>query len=128
PAPTSVLVSQHAGDRNPDLVVTDGGSDSVRILAGQGQGRFDDGNPRVLSTGAAPQQEVIADFTGDGHLDLVTVNSGSDDLTFVPNFLAPGAVGREIPSGGHSPVAALAADVNGDGVSDLVVANNGDGH
>ena len=40
----------------------------------------------------------------DVELDLVTVNPGSDSLSFVPNFL-DGGVARSIDSGGSEPVA-----------------------
>src|SRR5262249_18410671 len=63
------------------------------------------------------------DFTGDGRLDLVSVNAGSNDLTFFRDF----GPGIRIASGGETPVAALAGDFNGDGTSDLLVANEGDG-
>src|SRR5439155_16691743 len=100
---------------------------TVHILSGLGRGLFDDSSPRILHTGAAPRQCLIGDFTGNGRLDLVTVNSGSNDLTLFKDFQNPASVGETIPSGGQAPVAAVAGDVNGDHVSDLVVANSGDG-
>jgi FG-GAP-like repeat/FG-GAP repeat len=123
--PTSVLVADATGDGILDIVITEGGSDQVRILPGLGLGKFDDSFPRLLSTGSLPVQCLIEDFTGDGTVDLVTVNRGSDSLTFFESVPNPTTVGRELPSGGQAPSAALAQDVNSDGISDLVVANSG---
>jgi hypothetical protein len=70
---------------------------------------------------------VVGDFQGDGRLDLVTVNQGSNDVTFFPDVNSPNTVGHAVPTGGLAPVAALAQDISGNGRMDLVVANNGDG-
>src|SRR5439155_8919344 len=127
PGPTSVRVYQGDGDAAPSLVITDGGGNTVHILSGLGRGLFDDSSPRILHTGTVPRQCLIGDFTGNGRLDLVTVNSGSNDLTLFKDFQNPASVGETIPSGGQAPVTAVAGDINGDHVSDLIVANSGDG-
>src|SRR5262249_10314760 len=59
-------------------------------------------------------------------IGLVTVNTGSGDITIVPNVDDPGSA-IEISSGGSRPVAAAVGDFNSDGLTDLVVINNGDG-
>ena len=72
----------------------------------------------------APAPIFVGNF--DGSPGLLTVNSGSNDLTLIPDFLHGGPA-QEIPSGGTDPVAVLAGDFLGDGRTDLLVANNGDG-
>src|SRR5207253_1104752 len=52
-----------------------------------------------------------------------TINAGSNDLTFFPNF----GPGQSIGSGGNTPLSAMAADFNHDGITGLLVANNSDG-
>jgi hypothetical protein len=126
--PTSVRLYQGEGDAEPSLVITDGGENAVRILTGLGHGLFDDRSPRILHTGAAPRQSLIGDFTGQGRPDLITINSGSNDLTLFKDFMDPASVGETISSGGQTPITAVAGDINGDHISDLVVANSGDGN
>ncbi len=121
--PVSTTVRDVTGNGIPDIVVADSQSNTVSVLPGVGHGFFNDRQPLVLNTGLDPRQVLVGDFTGDGRLDLVSVNAGSNDLTFFADF----GPGRSIASGGEAPVAALAGDFNGDGTDDLLVANNGDG-
>jgi len=56
----------------------------------------------------------------------VVLNSGSNDLTYIPHFTSPNPVSRSILTGGINPVAAVMGDFNGDGLNDLVVAHGAD--
>src|SRR5207248_8615787 len=125
--PTSVTAQDVKGAHGPALVVTNSQSNNVFVVSNLGAGFFDDPNPLVFDTGASPQEAFVGNFDAQPGLDLVSVNAGSNSLTFFSNFTAPDSVGINIASGGLIPVAALAGDFNGDGLSDLVVANNGDG-
>jgi hypothetical protein len=125
--PTAVLVSE-GPDGLPNVVVTNHGENTVWVLHGLADGHFDDQHPLILHTGQAPIMSVTGDFTGTGHLDLVTVDYESNDLTYFPDFLSGASVGRSIPSGGEGPVAAIARDFEHHGKTDLVVANSGDDH
>jgi hypothetical protein len=120
--PVSTTVRDVTGNGIPDIVVANSQSNNVYVLPGVGNGFFNDQQPLVFNTGLDPQQALVGDFTGDGRLDLVSVNAGSNDLTFFRDF----GTGISIASGGETPVAALAGDFSG-GPEDLLVANNGDG-
>jgi hypothetical protein len=122
--PSSVLVQDLNGQGTPDLVVTNAGDNTVSILPGTPEGLFDDRAARILHTGDRPVQALVGNF--DGREDLVTVNSGSNDVTFFSDVTSPATVGRRISTGGMQPIAALAQDVTGTGRSDLIVANYGD--
>ena len=61
-------------------------------------------------------------------LDLVTINAGSDDLTFISGVFTAHPTTQTYSSGGLMPDAAIAIDPNHNGVMDLVIANSGDGH
>ena len=78
-------------------------------------------NRATFATGAQPNGVVMADFNGDGRLDLAVANSndtaisillGKPDGTMSPKTDLPSARG---------PLQIIAADFNGDGKIDLAV-------
>ena len=74
--------------------------------------------------GNQPGPLFVGNF--DGKPDLLTVNSGSNDLTLISDFMGSHPVTTTISSGGLDPVAAFEFS-SGSGFDNLVVANNGDG-
>jgi hypothetical protein len=117
--PVSTAVADVTGDAIPDILVSNSQSNNVFLLPGVGGGFFDDRNPFVRSVGSDPGQIISV---GAG---IITLNRGSNDLTFIPNIFQPQRL--DISSGGLRPVAAVMGDFSGDGRSDLFVANNGNG-
>src|SRR5262249_3961614 len=117
-----VKVRDVNADSLPDLLVADSRSNDVRILPGVGGEFFDDQSPTRLATGLAPRQLFVGEFDAQPGLDLVTVNSGSDDLTLFSAF----GPGRSFATGGAGPAAAVAGDFNFDGLDDLFIVHNGD--
>ena len=110
------------GDGNPDLV---GASTSgVEVLLGKGDGTFQ--APVLYPAKSKPASIALADFNGDGHLDLAVQRAfgdaavlllGKGDGTFT--MQSPVALGFE-------PVVVKAGDFNGDGHADLAfLANKG---
>ncbi len=122
--PVSTIVGNFTGDANPDLLVTNSESNDVTLLPGVGQGFFNDQQPRIYSVGADPIASFVGNF--DGKTDLVTVNSGSNNLSLVSGFEGSAPVTSVLASGGVEPDAAFAFESNV-GFDDLVVANGGDG-
>jgi hypothetical protein len=75
-------------------------------------------------TGPSPQQVALADFDGNGTVDMVTANQGAATLSLLRGdgdgrFAKP----VSIPAGLQRPLALATADLNGDGRADLVVVN-----
>ena len=94
------------------------------LLPGVGGGFFNDQNPTIFPVGSNPGPLFVGSF--DGKPDLVTVNAGSNDLTFISDFMGSSPVTSTISSGGIDPVAALMFP-SGNGFDNLIVGNNGDG-
>ncbi len=139
-APASVQPVTHmvspqfitAGDFNHDgkldLAIADGGSLSLTVLLGNGDGTFSLANSQPSSSQNSTFVST-ADFNGDGSLDLavtgfcgnnpscvpmITIYLGNGDGTFQAgvNYTA-----------GNLPLGNGVADFNGDGRLDLAVAN-----
>jgi phospholipase C len=126
PNPTLLAAGDFNGDGKLDLAVANANTHTVDILLGKGDGTFSNG--ATLSVGSGPASQpisiAVADFNGDGHLDLV-VGVGPDSTLQVflgdgtgNTFLALAPIISVV-----SPVSIAVSDLNLDGFSDLVVAN-----
>ncbi len=124
-APATVAVGDFNGDGIADLAVTNSlENGTVTILLGKGDGTFTaaSASPAV---GPSPIGLVVADFNGDGILDLavadydgyndnaITILLGKGDGT----FQAPAYYGVY----GDSFRSVAVGDFNGDGIADLAV-------
>jgi hypothetical protein len=127
PGPTSTVVQDVTGDGIPDLVVTDSGSNQVRIIPGVGGGFFNDQTARGLAVGSDPGQILVGTFTPGQGPQILTVNQGSNDVTLISNPGGNAPVFQRFPTGGIDPVAAFAVDLSGQGLESVVIANSGDG-
>ncbi len=72
---------------------------------------------------SAPQGLALADFDGDGRLDAVTANNGSDDVTVLLNDGSGQLVASAPLSAGAGPTSVATADFDGDGNADMAVLN-----
>jgi len=114
-------------DGTPDLLVCDSGTDTVVALKGLGGGRFDASDSKTFHVGIDPAEVLVGRFDHRPGLDLVTVNSGSNDLTFISGAFGSHPTTTSLTSGGSAPDAAFAVDLGQGGPMSLVVANGGDG-
>ena len=127
--PLSVAVGDFNGDGKLDLAVTNGSSNNVSILLGNGDGSFQ--THVDYPTGAQPTSVEVGDFNGDGKLDLAITNQ---NCALVP--CGPGSLSILLGKGdgtfepavnyatGSAPYGVAVADFNRDGKQDLVVANS----
>ena len=96
--PAATVVTNVLGDPFPDLLISDSGSNQVRLLRGVGGGFFDDQDPTIFNVGTTPGPLFVGNFTDNpSELDLVTVNSGSNDLSLVPDINGGNTVVAEHP-------------------------------
>jgi hypothetical protein len=129
-APNSVEVADFNMDGKPDFVVANAGSNNVTILLGDGKGKFVQAKGSPFPAGTSPNDICIADFNGDGKLDLAIANHEAKYLTVL---LGDGRGGFKDAPG--SPVAVLSrphthgvacGDFNNDGKPDLVTDSWGE--
>jgi len=126
-SPSSVVKGDFNADNIPDLAVANAVSNSVTILLGDGEGKFNPAGGPVLLDGQQPESVAAGDIDGDGDLDLAVANKASNNLSIL---LGNGGGGFGLS--GVSPLAAgllpqsiAVGDLNGDRMLDLVAANSG---
>ena len=125
--PSALTAGDFNSDGNQDLAIANQRDGTVTVLLGNGFGGFTAarGSPFTVATNSDPEAIGVADFDGDGNLDLAVGDNGSSDLRL---FRGDGT-GRFalFPSGtlnlGFAPTSLAVADLNGDGRTDVVVTS-----
>jgi hypothetical protein len=132
-SPITVAVGDFNGDGIADLAVVNSCGNSypcnnsngtVMIFLGKGDGTF----TQVAATptvGSGPTGLVVADFNGDGILDLAVANYGAYVTNAVTVLLGNGDGTFKTPAYYNAPGmnfrSLSVGDFNGDGISDLAV-------
>jgi hypothetical protein len=116
------------GDHHVDLAVVAEGTESVATFLGNGQGGFTAGPTLTPFNQEMPSAVALADFDGDGTLDLAVVGlygtidvfsgDGKGGWKAAPFVAAPGSL----------PTSLVVGDFNSDGKPDLAIADRGDNH
>jgi len=125
--PFSISTSDIDGDSKSDIVVVNQGSNTVSIYKNTSNNGFITFASKVdLSTGSNPRSVSIADFDGDGKLDLSVVNYSSNSVSIYKNTSNIGTIAFASKidyTTGSSPTSISFDDFDGDGKTDLAVVN-----
>jgi len=126
PLPIAIASGDFNDDGHLDLAVveTSGtGNGLIAIFLGDGKGGFR--LSASYATGVASISVAVADFNGDGHLDVAVTNKGFSSPGSVMTLFGDGhgkLRGRTTYNLSGGPFGIAASDVNGDRQPDLVVA------
>ena len=94
----------------------------MSVLLGNGNGTFQ--AAQNFTTDGYPRQVVVADFNGDGKLDLATANQDGYDVSVLLGNGNGTFTAEQNFTVGTMPRSVAVADFNGDGKLDLAVANS----
>ena len=127
PAPQSMSIADFNGDGLADIAVSNSlavsGNSTVSVLLGIGNGRF--AGPTAFKIGVAGRGTGVADFNGDGKLDLVVANSNSNTVSVLLGDGKGGFGPKTDFAVGANPRKLAVADVNHDGRPDIITPNTG---
>jgi len=121
-----------AGDLNNDgmidLVTTGPRGGTFSVLLGQAGGTFgtrtDYQTAPAVGSGSSPFDIALGDITGDGRLDVITVDPYDINIAVIPGQ-AGGFGPPTLYSSAWGVGGVVAADINGDGRTDVVTGNVG---
>ncbi len=123
-SPYAVAAADVNGDGWLDIVTanTNLSDEGVSLLLGDGAGGF--AEPIMLEVGPAlfhdPRSIALADVTGDGHVDILTANSVSSNLSLLAGDGTGAFASAVYLTVGEGPVVVEVADVTGDDLLDIV--------
>jgi FG-GAP-like repeat/Divergent InlB B-repeat domain/Calx-beta domain/Abnormal spindle-like microcephaly-assoc'd, ASPM-SPD-2-Hydin/FG-GAP repeat len=136
-APSAVTTADLNGDGIPDLLVTNGGADTVSVLlntTAPGAGTPSFAAQQAFATGVGPSSVTTADLNGDGGPDIVAADGGADAISAlldtqyaasVSPMSVTGTIHYALPQGTLSPGSlAFGEQVIGSGATKVVSLSN----
>lgn len=125
-APEAIASAFLNDDAFPDLVTANRDDNTLTVWLADGAKGYKTGQ-RLLTGATEPRAVALGDIDGDGTVDIVSANSGSDNLSLflgMDNGTFAPAVLIALPAGAEPRDVAM-LDTNGDSQMDLISANSG---
>jgi len=124
--PNDICIADVNKDGNPDLGIANTEVSMLTLLLGNGKGQFQQTPASPYRVHSKPHTHglAIADFNGDGNLDMATDNWAHNQVLIVFGDSTLHFGGETFYDVGNRPYQRLrAGDVNGDRKADLVTTN-----
>ncbi len=121
--PRNGLLADLDGNGTLDLAVANKDVDWITLLFGIGDGTFGEPEGMALPEGSLPEEIVAADLDGDGIIDLLNSNEGTNSLALLKGegdglFAEPQLIPLEF-----QPAGIWAGSLLGDAVAEIMVAD-----
>ncbi len=128
--PSAVAVGDLDNDGRPELVTANADAATFSVFRNTSAansvtlGSFE--QKKDFGAGAGPSEAAVADFDGDGVLDVAIVNAVDETISVYRNTSSLGVIGfasRVDLATGSNPSGLAVADIDGNGRFDILVAN-----
>lgn len=127
--PYCIAIADLDGDGKPELITANYLSGTISVFRNiTANGKMAFASKVDVTTGLGPRGIAVADFNGDGKVDLAVVDELSNVVQVFPNTSVSGQISFSAPvnyNTGSNPYGVAAGDLDKDGKPDLAVANNG---
>ena len=127
--PSSVVAGDFNGDGNLDFAVANLTDNTISVMKGSGNGTTFTafaGSPFNTGNNTKPAAIAVADFNGDGHLDLAVAESNRDRVDIFKGKGDGTFTTLSSTATGNDPVSIVVGDFNADGNVDFAVTNQSD--
>jgi len=123
---TCVVAADVQGDGQLDLISSNHGDNSLKLLTNDGWGNFSFDMPITVggNPGNSSESVTAADINGDGKTDLIVSIFGINSVLVLTNN-GMGIFSSRETNAAYGPANVTVADLNKDSKPDLIIANEG---